>query len=372
MRVLIINSVCGLGSTGRICRQQADELTAHGHEVKIAYGRGNPPVGCEKYGVRIGSGLSVAFHGVRTRIFDGHGQGSKAATEKFLTWADSYDPEILYLHNLHGYYIQVEKLFEWIKSRPEMKVVWMLHDCWAFTGHCAYFSYADCGRWERGCYDCPEKRRYPASFLLDNSYGNYERKKRAFTGVSQLVLRVPSQWLGELVSRSFLREYPLDVCLNPIDLTVFRPRESEQKARFGLEGKKVILGVASVWDARKGLDVFRKLAKDLDERCVIVLVGLSSAQRRKMPGNIVSIPLVDNDDFLAELYSAADVFLNPSREESFGMTTVEALSCGTPAVVLRNTAGAEIAEKYGGVAVEMDIEAVKAAVYAILFDEETC
>ena len=352
MRVLIINVVCGIRSTGRICTDIAAELEAQGHEVKIAYGREQVPEKAKKYAVRIGTDWDVKVHGVLSRVFDAHGLGSKHATRAFLKWAEEYRPDLLWLHNIHGYYINYELLVGCIKNHPGRQVRWTLHDCWAFTGHCSYFTMAKCDQWKEHCTACVQKKRYPASLLLDRCRRNFDRKRAAFTGVERLTLITPSQWLADLVKQSFLKEYPVEVHYNKIDTSVFKPTPSDFRKEYGLEDKKIVLGVASVWDDRKGLDDFIELAKLLDDSYAIVLVGLNEKQLRDLPKKIIGIRRTNSTSELAAIYTAADVFVNPSREETFGLTTVEALSCGTKAVVYKGTACEEIVKQYSGVAVD--------------------
>lgn len=367
MRVLLINSVCGIGSTGRICTDLAQQFEKDGHEVKIAYGRdGYVPEQFQKYAVRIGTGLEVKLHGIRTRILDEHGFGSVRATKEFLKWADVYDPELLWIHNIHGYYINVELLFAWIKRRPQMQVKWTLHDCWAFTGHCTHFSVAGCEQWKTHCQKCPEKDRYPASKWKDNCKENYERKRKTFTGVKKLLLITPSKWLADLVKQSFLGDYPIEVCYNTIDKNIFKPTSSDFRERYGLQDKKIVLGVASTWDERKGLQDFYKLAKMLDDRYVIVLVGLSAQQMKDLPGNIKGFRRTNSVEELVGIYSTADVFVNPSREEAFGMTTVEAMNCGTPVIVNKQTACEEVVENTAnGIAIKAGVENLYKAIIEI-------
>ncbi len=211
MRILLINEVCGHTSTGRICSEIAEKYEAGGHTVKIAYGR-SPyvPKQYQKFAVQIGNSWDVRLHALQTRLSDRHGFGSRKATEKFLSWAEKYRPSLVWLHNLHGYYINVELLFAWIKSHPELEVRWTLHDCWPFTGHCVYFTMVKCEKWRSGCYGCPQKREYPAGIFRDNSRNNYERKKKAFTGVRNMKIITPSDWLSGLVRESFLGGYPVE------------------------------------------------------------------------------------------------------------------------------------------------------------------
>lgn len=335
MKVLLINSVCGIRSTGRICTEIAAELEAQGHEVKIAYGREQVPEKVKKYAVRIGTDWDVRAHGVLSRVFDAHGLGSKRATSAFLKWAEDYRPDLLWLHNIHGYYINYEMLFSWIKKHPEMEVRWTLHDCWAFTGHCAYFTMAKCDKWKLCCSSCTQKKCYPASLALDRSSINYNRKRAAFTGIGNLMLYTPSQWLAGLVKESFLKEYPVEVHYNKIDTSVFKPTPSDFRKQYGLEGKKIVLGVASVWDERKGLDDFIELAKLLDDSYTIVLVGLSEKQLRNLPNGIIGIRRTNSTKELAAIYTAADVFVNPTYEDNYPTTNLEAQACGTPVITYR-------------------------------------
>lgn len=339
MKILIVNSVCGIGSTGRICTDLAKNFEADGHDVKIAYGRTSTvPEQFKKYAVRTGNDFDVKVHGLESRLFDNHGLASKQATKQFLQWADEYDPDLVWLHNLHGYYINYELLFQWIKSRPEMEVKWTLHDCWAFTGHCSYFTIVKCEQWKNHCSYCPQTRRYPACYGKGAASQNFDRKREAFTGVKNMTLITPSQWLADLVKQSFLKEYPVEVHYNTIDTNVFKPTPSDFRERYGLVGKKIVLGVASIWDERKGLPDFYKLATMLDDRFAIVLVGLSEKQIKELPKNILGIRRTNSPQELAAIYTAADVFFNPTYEDNYPTVNLEAEACGTR-VVTYDTGG---------------------------------
>lgn len=350
MKILLINSVCGTGSTGRICTDMAQQFEKEGHTVKIAYGRhAFVPEKFQKYAVRIGTDFDVKFHALQTRLFDTHGFGSKRATKKFLQWADEFNPDLVWLHNIHGYYINVEMLFDWLKKRPNTLVKWTLHDCWAFTGHCTHFTVANCEKWQAHCQQCPQLNRYPAS-IRDNSATNFDRKKAAFTGVKNMTLITPSKWLANLVKQSFLKDYPIEVVYNTIDKTIFKPTPSDFRQKYGLENKKIILGVASTWDEHKGLNDFIKLSQMLDDKYAVVLVGLTEKQIKALPKQIKGLKRTNNAQDLAPIYSAADMFVNPSKEETFGMTTLEAVACGVQkTIVYADTACEEIAQQdFGG------------------------
>ncbi len=339
MKLLLINVVCGTGSTGRICTDIAKEYEAQGLEVKIAYGRQTyVPEQYRKYAIRIGTDMDVKLHAVYTRITDRHGFGSKNATKHFLKWAEEFDPDILWLHNIHGYYVNIELLFQWIKERPGMYVKWTLHDCWSFTGHCIHFATVNCMQWKTHCEHCIEKKRYPASYGKDNCFQNFERKKDAFTGVKNMQLIVPSKWLATLVKESFLKEYPIKVVYNTIDHKIFKPTASNFRERYGMQNKKIILGVSNTWNERKGFYDFLKLRTMLDESYVVVMVGLNDQQLKHLPKGITAIKKTNDPRELAQIYTAADLFVNPTYEDNYPTVNLEAQACGTP-VITYNTGG---------------------------------
>ena len=364
-RLLEINSVCGIRSTGRIATDIAEEYIKNGWEVKIAYSRETVPEKYKDISYRIGSDFNAKINALSCRIFDNDGFAAKAQTQNFLKWATEYDPDELWLHNLHGYYINIEMLFDWIKSRPEIKVHWTLHDCWAFTGHCAHFTAVKCDKWQSHCAYCVQKTGYPKSILMDYSKENFDRKKAAVTGVKDMTIITPSQWLADLVGKSFLNEYNVEVRHNTIDTAAFKFTPSNFREKYGLTDKKIVLGVASAWGARKGLNDFYKLSTVLPKEYVVVLVGLTEKQMKQAPQEIIKIQRTNSKEEFADIYSAADVFINPSVQETFGMTTLEAISCGVKPIVLKGTAYEEVVNTYGGVAVEHDIGKIAGKIYEI-------
>lgn len=350
MRILLINCVCGIRSTGRICSEIARSYEQSGHEVRIAYGRlSETTEESKKWAVKIGNRYSLYFHFLMTRLFDRHGTGlcSYFATKRFLKWADEFNPNVLWLHNFHGYFINYELLFKWIKSRPGMVVKWTLHDCWPFTGHCSHFLSTDCQGWQSGCKcKCPEKEEFPKSLLFSAASSNWIKKRIAFCGVRNMSLVTPSKWLAELTRLSFLREYPVTVLHNTIDETVFRYRATDFKARMGIGGKVMILGVSSSWDDRKGLKDFVVLRELLDSDYCLVLVGVSKKQKSKLPQGIVGIECTNSASELAEIYSAADWFFNPTREDNYPSVNLEAKACGCRVVTYDTGGSAETVEGY--------------------------
>ena len=368
MKILMINSVCGIGSTGRICTDLADILERKGHEVKIAYGRGNVPEKYQKFAVKIGTEIDVRVHAIKSRVFDNTGFGSKTVTKKFVEWIKSYNPDVIHLHNIHGYYINVEVLFEFL-SKANKRVIWTMHDCWAFTGHCVYFSAIKCDKWKEGCRNCPQKREYPASIVLDNSSLNWRIKKELFNSIKDMIIITPSKWLAGLVEESFLSKYSVQVINNGIDTDVFKPTPSRFREKFGLKNKKIVLGVSNQWTERKGFNDFIKLSYMIDDNYKIVLVGLTKKQIKKLPNIIIGISKTQNAKELAEIYTTADVFLNLTYEDNYPTTNLEAQACGTP-LITYNTGGSVESCIYKNVVQQGNLEAVIKAIKDVNFEEK--
>ncbi len=346
MKILLINSVCGTGSTGRLCADLADALTKKGHTVCVAYGRGNAPAGRAWSSYKIESEFGVRLHGIYARIFDASGFGSRWATRKFIRWICNFDPDVIHLHNLHGYYLNIEILFDYLRASGK-RIIWTLHDCWPFTGHCCYFDYIACEKWKEQCDRCLQLRDYPASLFRDASRSNYKRKKRIFGEVENLSIVTPSKWLAGLVQQSFLSTYPIRILPNWIDTSEFRYIPSNIRDRLQITSKYMILGVASVWDRRKGLNIFLLLNKLLNIDLQIVLVGVTRSQKHSLPSNVIGIERTSNKRELAELYSAADIFVNPTFEDNYPSTNLEAIACGTPVVSFASGGSGESADLYG-------------------------
>lgn len=334
-KLVQINVTCN-GSTGRIMEQIQKEAISQGWEAYSFFGRGKPS---NEFCYKIGNKLDVLFHVLITRLFDLQGHGSKVATKKMIKKIKQFDPDVIHLHNIHGYYLNMKVLFDYLKSCNK-KIVWTLHDCWPFTGHCSHFTMSKCDKWQNGCKCCSQTKSYPKSLYVDNSEYQYKLKAKLFTGINNLTLVVPSNWLAELVKESFLSEYDIKVINNGIDLSIFKPTNVILvRERYNIpSNKKIILGVASVWNISKGLEEFVKLSKIIDEDKIIVLVGLNKKQIKALPNNIIGIERTESIEELANLYSNAYVFVNPTLEDNFPTTNLEALACGT-AVVTYNTGG---------------------------------
>ena len=349
MKVLQINTFGNL-STGKIAVDIYRTLRAHGSEGAVAFARNEVPGDVPSF--KIGNPLSVYTDGVFTRLTDKAGHYSKGATEKLIKQIKEYDPDIIHLHNLHGYYINVPMLFDYLKDAGK-PVVWTLHDCWAYTGHCCYYSMAGCEKWKtHGCSKCPQKKAYPASIFKDNSSKNFSEKNQMFHSVKNLHLVCVSKWLDNELKASFLKDIPSRVIYNGIDTSVFKPSSGNFRIKYNVGDKRIVLGVASTWDTRKGLADFIELSKILDERYKIVLVGLNDKQKASLPDNMIGIGRTDGPKELAGIYSASNVFFNASVEETFGLPNVESLACGTPVVAYNCTGIPETMTENDGYIVE--------------------
>lgn len=329
MKVLQINSVCGYGSTGRIVTDIYKILEVQGHECLIAYGRGTAPK--EINSIKIGTKVDNYMHVAKSRIFDMHGFGSENATKEFIIKAKEYNPDIIHLHNIHGYYINIELLFDYLKTANK-PVVWTLHDCWAFTGHCTHFDYIGCEKWKKECNKCPQLKEYPQSVFSDNSKNNYYRKKEIINRINNLTIATPSIWLANRVNESFLSQNKVKVINNGVDTSIFRKSESNIRSIYGIENKFVILGVSSLWTTKKGKDFFLELSNNIKPNEIIVMIGLTKEEQKKMPSNIIGIERTNNINELAQFYSMADVFLNPTLEDNYPTVNLESIACGTPVI----------------------------------------
>ena len=352
MKLLSVNSG-NVGSTGKIML----EITQVANDLGIV-GVVTYPASRDNFKKKVDNKIIISnrydrnIHLWLARITGYNGCFSRITTSVFLRKVKKFKPDVIHLHNLHNCYINLPQLFKFIKKNG-IKTVWTLHDCWAFTGQCPHFTLEGCEKWKDGCYGCSLYKQYPAT-CYDNTKKMWKLKKKWFTGVDNMTLVTPSVWLSKLVKQSFLKEYPVRVINNGIDLSVFKPTESDFRKKYSLEDKFVILGIAFDWGIRKGLDVFLKLAGMLGDEFAIVLVGTTDEIDKQLPDNIISIHRTADQKELAEIYTACDVFVNPTREEVFGLVNAEALACGTPVITFNTGGSVEIPDETCGAVVECE------------------
>ena len=355
-KLLQIGIEVNSGSTGRIAEQIGSVAIKNGFESYITYARGFNP--SESKVFKIGNKFSFYMHVLRTRIFGGHLNGSKLSTLKLINFVKLIRPDIIHLHQIHGYYLHVPLLFDFLKKYNK-PVVWTLHDCWAFTGHCTYFSLErkNCNKWTYECNNCPKINNYPKSIYFDNSRSSFYTKKRLFNSLQDLTIIGVSNWIANQAKLSFLNNNSTEITtvLNGVDTKLFYPRRNRMQIleKFNLDKSKLyLIAAGTTWIKAKGLEDYRKLSKMLHKNIQLILVGINSEIAAKMPSNIKCFKRTESQDELAELYSISEILLCLSYQESFGLTPIEAMSCGTPAIVYDNTALPELITKDTGDIVE--------------------
>jgi glycosyltransferase involved in cell wall biosynthesis len=365
MKVLQVNESLNIFSTGKITEEIGQALIQNGHKSYVASAQVGPDGSLSNH-VPIGNTMDIYIHGLKTRLLDQHGFGSTHATKQLVQRIKRIDPDVIGLHNLHGYYLNIEVLFAYLKQ-VQKPVIWTFHDCWPFTGHCCHFDYVGCEKWKAECRKCPISDKYPASWFVDNSRENFHRKKRLFNGIVNLTIVTPSYWLKKLVEQSFLAEYPIKVIHNGIDVDRFQPvKTDELKSKYNLLDKTVLLGVASEWDRIKGFKYFIELNKRLNDNFRIILIGLPTKTIRKLPENIIGIQRTEDTEELVSFYSMADVFVNPTLADNFPTTNIEALACGTPVITFDTGGSPEaIDEETGFVVDKKDLNHLSQAILKI-------
>ena len=351
MRILQINSVCGVGSTGRITTDLYKVLQEQGQDCCICYGRGTAPAAI--HSIRIGSDKDVYLHALYSRITDKTAFASRRATKELIHKIIEYNPDIIHLHNLHGYYINLELLFCYLQNAGK-PIIWSLYDCWSFTGHCCHFDYVGCDKWKAGCYQCQQKKEYPISYIYDNSKKNYLKKKALITGCDRINIVLPTRWLLGVAQESYLNKFPTFVIPSGIDLDAFQPTPSDFRKKYNLEGKHIVLGVSNGFSKFKGSRYFIELAKYLPEDYKVVMVGVKEEERKLFPKNVLVLPRTNQTAQLAQFYTMADVFVNPTLQETQGLTNIEALACGTGVVTFQSGGSPEGIDESCGYVVERE------------------
>lgn len=367
IKILRITTEVNRSSIGRTTEQIGRLVINEGWDSYIAFGRTNGNSLSKK--IRIGCKLAVYFHVLITRLFDMHGYGSYFSTKKFIKQVKKISPDIIHLHDIHGYYINHKVLFNYLNT-ANIPVVWTHHDCWAFTGHCAHFAIVGCEKWKTGCYACPQKKEYPTSILCDGSRRNFNRKKELFTKLDNIYHVGVSKWICTELKQSFFNIHSVSLIYNGIDTNQFKPHSSEIdtiRSKYRLPNTPLLIVVATAWSKNKGLYDYLSLREILDERYTILFVGYPSEQIEMLPKGIVGIPRTESVEELSILYSTSSVVLNLSHAESFGKSTAEGLACGVPSIVYNCTASPELVDSETGIIVEKgDLQGVVNAIESIM------
>ena len=355
-------------STGKIMRELGELAQAAGWESYIAYSRARDgvPQHSSKL-VPVGSRLDLLVHWLATRLFDAHGLASRRATRQLIRRIDEIDPDVVHIHNVHGYFLNYPLLLDYLAERGK-PVVWTVHDCWLFTGHCYHYAAAGCNKWQTQCHDCPQKRAFPTSWLLDRSRRNFEAKRRALTALPDFTLVTVSDWMRREVGKSFLRDVPCRVIHNGIDLNTFQPKpDAEVRRRYGISTEHYVLAVASIWLPQKGLPDLVQMASILPADEGLVLVGrISDEQKAAFPAGVTFIPRTEDAGALAALYSGALALVNPTWQDNYPTVNLEAIACGTPVVTYRTGGSVESVTPETGFVVEQgDVEGLAAAIRTI-------
>lgn len=361
MRVFQLNTFCGVKSTGRIATEIAKLVQKDGGECRIGYGVPGISADSEPFAYRTGSPVERKLHGAMRKLLDAEGYGSGLGTRQLIGEMRAFSPDLIHLHNLHGCYLNLSMLFDEL-ARMNKPVVWTLHDCWPFTGHCAYFDYIGCDRWQSQCHDCPQKASYPTCIGLSRARQNFEQKKRLFTQLQNLTFVAPCQWMTQPLSRSFLSCYPVRVISNGVNLAVFKPVDSDLRMRYGIGEKKIVLSVASEWDERKGLRYLLEARQKAGDEYCFVVIGLSEQQVADLPDGMIGLTHTANAHELAEWYTAADCLANPTMEDNMPMVNLEALACGTPVAVFETGGCPEAVGECGRVIPQGDADALCEAI----------
>jgi len=341
-------------STGKIMRELGNLALAAGWESYIAYSRARDgiPAHSSKL-VPVGNRFDLALHWLATRIFDAHGLASRRATKQLIRRISEIDPDIVHIHNVHGYFLHYPTLCRFLAERGK-PVIWTAHDCWLFTGHCYHYAAAGCYRWETGCHDCPQKKAFPASYVFDRSRSNYRDKRKALTGIPSLTVVAVSEWMRGQIARSFLKDIPCRVIPNGIDLDTFQPRHDPMvRERYGITRPFYYLAVASLWIPEKGITDLIALSSLLDKDEQLVMVGsIPESWQKRLPQNIVCIRRTSDAQALATLYTEALALVNPTWQDNYPTVNLEAIACGTPVVTYRTGGSVESVTVESGFIVE--------------------
>ena len=347
MKIVQINATAKNGGTGKVCYGISKTLTEKNIENYILF------TGKEKATdnlINYATNFEIKFQALKSKIFGNYGFNSVSITKKLIKRLKKIQPDVIHMHNLHGHNANIRMLFDYFEKNPKIKIFWTFHDCWTFTGYCPYYQLSSCEKWKNECSDCPQRKSF--SWFCDKSQ-KLQKFKKEILLKTKFTIITPSYWLADVVKHSMFKDYDIEVIHNGIDLGVFKPTDSDFRKRYNLENKKIVLGVSMGWEKRKGLDTFIELSKRLPEKYQVVLVGTTKEIDKQLPSQIISINKIDDQIELAKIYTEADVFVNPTSDEVFGLVNVEALACGTPVVTFNAGGSPECIDSTCGSVVEI-------------------
>ena len=346
-------------STGKIAQQIGEKALLNGWDSYITFSSREPRIPTKSHIIKVGNRVDPYFHYIENLFFDREGLSSRRATRDLIKQIKEIAPDVIQLHNIHDHWLNYRILFEYLNS-TDIKVVWTFHDCWAFTGHCFHFVTKGCDRWKTECHDCPLQREYPKTFL-DRSRKNFELKKRLFTSNPNLTIVGCSNWMAALVHMSFLKDKRIEVIHNGIDLNVFKPCCSKPN-----DDTFRVLAVSNVWNKEKGYYDILKLREYLSSDYEIIIVGLTADQLKELPKGIKGIQRTQNVQEMVDMYSSADVLINPTYADTFPTINIEALACGTPVITYKTGGSPEIIDEKTGIVVEQgNLEALTNAITSL-------
>lgn len=346
MRVVQINRDIGTGSVGKIVESLYWGIKKGGGECLVCYAGNNYSTIPETDTLRFGNKVDIIIHAGLAKITDKTGYYSTIVTKGLIKKIREYEPNIVHIHAGYGYYLNIRRLYGFLEKQ-NCKVILTLHSCWEFTGHCCHFMYSNCKKWRTGCYKCVEKGSYPESFIFDNSRRNYLLKKKTIGSLKNLIIVAPSEWMKKEAQQSFLRDCPVFVVNNGINLIMFKPTKIEGDL-FGLDiRKKIILGVASRWSKRKGIDDFIKLSQTMPDDYQIALVGGNLKTLKCTSHKIICIDRTENVKQLSQLYTISTILFNPTYEDNYPTVNLEAIACGTPVITYNTGGSGEIVNELG-------------------------
>lgn len=349
MRIMLVDVNYGSSSTGKIVADLFGHLTRLGHEVLVCYGRG--PQSEEMAVHKFSGSIEFLIHALLSRLIGLNGMFSPIATYRLKRKVRRFKPDVVHLHDLHGFFLNYFSFLDFLKEK-KIPVVWTFHSEFMITGNCGATN--GCEKWKVSCDSCPQKSTFPETWIFDFSRYLFFRKKRLFQNQPNISITTPSTWLAHNVaaspmlgSKSIIKTVP-----NGVDCEIFRVGASQEfpSVRSSTEEFIVIAVGANLMSSAKGGSFVIELAARLPDM-TFLLVGATQGAK-KLPSNVTSFGVVSDKAYLANLYEQSDLTLVVSKSESFSMVCAESLACGTPIAGFKSGGPEEVAPPGYGFFVE--------------------